>query len=154
MGRSCFFIGYRDTGAEIFPALLAEVERHIRDCGVTDFFVGDHGSFDRLAARAVQEVKQRQTQVRLTLLLPYHPALRPVELPEGFDGSYYPFGEERVPPRFAILRANRLMVERCDYLIAYVRHRLGGAGQVLDYAQRRAAKGWMQVTNLGAEKEK
>lgn len=147
-GASCFFIGHRDTGAEVFPALLEAVERHIREYGVTDFFVGNHGSFDRLAARAVREAKKRQTQVRLTLLLPYHPALRPVALPEGFDGSYYPFEEDRVPPRFAIVRANRRMVERCGFLIACVWHRLGGAGKIWDYAQRRAKRGTLQVTNL------
>ena len=54
---TCFFIGHHDTGAEIYPVLLAEVERHIVECGVTDFFVGHYGSFDRMAAQAVKEAK-------------------------------------------------------------------------------------------------
>ena len=58
--------------------------------------------FDRMAARAVIAAKQHHPQVRLTMLLAYHPGERPVTLPSGFDGSLYPPGMENVPRRFAI----------------------------------------------------
>jgi len=58
MAKSCFFIGHRDANAEIYPNLLAEVERHVTEYCVTDFFVGHYGSFDRMAAQAVKEVKK------------------------------------------------------------------------------------------------
>ena len=47
--KSCFFIGHHDTGAGIYPMLLAEVERHIRQYNVTEFFVGHYGRFDSLS---------------------------------------------------------------------------------------------------------
>ena len=102
-GKSCFFIGHRETSEEVYPELYAAVEQHIVEYGVTEFIVGHYGGFDRLAAKAVIEAKKTHPGVVLTLLLPYHPAERPVAPPEGFDGTYYPPGMERVPRRVAIV---------------------------------------------------
>ena len=33
-GKSCFFIGHRDTPAEIYPALYVAIEDHIANYGV------------------------------------------------------------------------------------------------------------------------
>ena len=76
--KTCFFIGHRDTPDTIYPALLAEVERHITELGVGEFIVGHYGRFDSLAARAVKEAKVRHPEVELALLLPYHPAKKSV----------------------------------------------------------------------------
>ena len=103
--------------------------------GVTEFYVGNHGSFDRMAARGVIAAKQRHLEVRLTMLLPYHPAEREVVLPAGFDGSLYPPGMENVPRRFAIPRANRWMVEHCTHLVAYVTHPASNAGKVVEWGR-------------------
>ena len=151
MAKSCFFIGHRDANAEIYPTLLADVERHVTECGVTDFFVGHYGSFDRIAARAVKEVKKRHPEVRLMLVLPYHPAIRPIGTPKGFDGTYYPWVDERIPNRLAIIKTNQRMVDTCDYLIAYAFHFIGGSGQIVEYARKREAKGLIRVTNLAVK---
>lgn len=90
MGHTCFFIGHRETSNSIFPTLVQAVERHVTEYGVTEFIVGHYGNFDRLAARAVLKAKERHPQVTLFLLLPYHPADRPIPAPEGFDGTFYP----------------------------------------------------------------
>lgn len=145
MGHTCFFIGHRETSDSIFPALVQAVERHITEYGVTEFIVGHYGNFDRLAARAVLKAKERHPQVTLFLLLPYHPADRPIPAPEGFDGTFYPPGMERVPKRAAIVRANRYMADHCDFLIAYPWHPASNARELVDYAQ---ARGTVQVDNL------
>ena len=129
--KSCFFIGHREAPESIYPELAQTVEQLIGQ-GVTDFYVGHYGNFDRLAARAVIAAKQRYPEVRLTMLLPYHPAERKVVLPAGFDGSLYPPGMENVPRRFAIARANRWMVEHCTHLVAYVTHPASNAGKVVE----------------------
>lgn len=149
--KSCFFIGHCDTNAEIYPLLLTEVERHITEYGVTDFFVGRCGNFDRMAAKAVKEVKKRRPEMHLILVLPYYPAILPIETPEGFDGTYYPWEDERIPKRLAIVKTNQRMVDTCDYLIAYVWHFLGGSGQIVEYACRREVKGLICVTNLAVK---
>ena len=87
--------------------------------GVTEFLVGQYGAFDRMAAKAVIQLKEKYPDVKLTLLLPYHPGERKVELPDGFDGSLYPEGQETVPKRLAIVRANQYAVKHSGYLIAY-----------------------------------
>lgn len=103
--KTCFFIGHHDAPDEILAALIAEVERHISEYGVEEFVVGRYGNFDVLAERAVKEVKERHPGILLTRLLPYHPGERPIELPNYFDGSFYP-PLEGVPRRLAIVRAN------------------------------------------------
>lgn len=152
MVKSCFFIGHRDVNTEIYPFLLAEVEHHVTECGVTDFFVGHYGSFDRMATQAaVKEVKKNHPEVRLMLVLPYHPAIRPIETPKGFDGTYYPWEDERIPKRLAIIKTNQRMVDTCDFLIAYAWHFLGGSGQIVEYARKRETKGLIHVTNLATK---
>ena len=143
-----FFIGHHDANAGIYPSLLAAVERHVMEYGVTDFFVGHYGSYDRMAVRAVREAKKCHPELRLMLVLPYHPAIHPIETPQGFDGSYYPWEDERIPKRLAIIKTNRCMVDGCDYLIACAWHGLGGSGQIVEYARKREAKGLLRVTNL------
>lgn len=121
--KSCFFIGHREISEEIFSAITEAVEHHIVHCGVTEFIVGNYGGFDRMAARAVISAKALYPGITLLLLLSYHPAERPIETPPGFDGTFYPPGMESVLRRYAIVRANRHMIDHVDYLIAYIRQR-------------------------------
>ena len=144
----CFFIGHREAGGELIPALAEAVERHITEYGVTSFMVGHYGNFDKLAARAVIDAKKRHPEVTLTLLLPYHPFDRPIPTPEGFDGTFYPPGMETVPKRIAIVRANRYMVENSSHLIAYAWHPASNALELVEYAQRMEHRGLLHVTVL------
>ena len=134
--KSCFFIGHSNAGSDVKPLLAEAVERYIVEYGVTDFFVGHYGNFDSMASQVVKEAKQKHPNICLTLVLPYHPAIQPIEIPTGFDGTYYPEGMETVPRRFAIVRANKCMVDNVDWLIAYVRHGASNSRKILEYAQR------------------
>lgn len=69
---------------------------------------------DRIAAIAVKKAKQRYSDITLTLVLPYHPGERPIEVPNGFGGTYHPQGLENTPRRYAIVRTNRITVDTCD----------------------------------------
>ena len=147
--RTCFFIGHHNAPEAVRPLLGATVERHIVKYGIDRFIVGRYGAFDAMAAGSVIRVKQAYPDVELLLLLPYHPAERPVELPQGFDGSYYPEGMERVPRRFAIVRANEYVIRHvCDHLIAYDRHLATKTHNFVELALQREKKGLMHVTNL------
>lgn len=149
MNRSCFFIGHREAGDAVRPLLEEAVECHIAHYGVTQFIVGEHGSFDRMAANAVIKAKQQHPEISLMLLLPYHPAEHKIELPQGFDGSYYPF-ESNIPPRrFAIIKANEMMIHTCDFLIAYAWHPASNARTLVEKAMRLQTKGGIHVENLG-----
>ena len=148
--KSCFFIGHREASSETLPALAEAVEKHITEYGVMEFIVGNYGGFDHMAAKAVIEAKVRHPEIMLSMLLPYHPAERPVELPRGFDSSFYPPGMETVPRRFAIVRANQYMVDHVDYLIAYAWHPASNARDLTEYAQKRGC----HITNLGESRLK
>ena len=148
---TCFFIGHREAGEEVLPALIEAVERHIVQYGVTEFTVGHYGGFDRMAAQAVMRGKEKHPEVTLALLLPYHPFERPVPRPEGFDSTFYPPDMEGVPRRLAILRANRYMVDHSDCLIAYVWHPASSARELLEYALRREKRGLLRVENLALQ---
>ena len=142
--KSCFFIGHREAGPEILPALEDAIEKHISEYGVTEFIVGHYGGFDRLAARALAAAKKCHPEIRLLMLIPYHPAERPVETPPGFDGTFYPPGMESVPRKFAIVQANRYMIDHVDYLIAYAWHPASNSRNLIEYAIRKN----ITVTNI------
>ena len=134
--KSCFFIGHREISEEIFSAITEAVEHHIVHCGVTEFIVGNYGGFDRMAARAVISAKALYPGITLLLLLSYHPAERPIETPPGFDGTFYPPGMESVLRRYAIVRANRYMIDHVDYFlvrISRVSSRLARLTHKIDY---------------------
>ena len=146
--KSCFFIGHRESSSDIFPALSEAIELHILEFGVTEFIVGNYGGFDHMAAKAVIAAKERHPNITLSMLIPYHPAERPVLLPQGFDNTFYPPGMENVPRRSAIVRANRYIVDHVDYLIAYVWHPASNARDLMEYAQKRERRNLISVTVL------
>lgn len=136
-GKSCFFVGHRDAPDDLYPRLKEIIRQHILQYHVSEFLVGQYGSFDRMATKAVVDLKRTHHQVTLTVLLPYHPGERRVEIPSGVDGTFYPPGMETVPRRYAIVRANRYAVDHADYLIAYACHHGSNAFELVEYAKRR-----------------
>ena len=101
-----------------------------------------------MAAKAVIAAKDRYPGITLSMLIPYHPAERPMEPPQGFDNTFYPPGMEKVPRKLAIVRANRYMVDHVDYLIAYVWHPASNARNLVEYAQKQKRKNIVQITRL------
>ena len=146
--KSCFFIGHREADERLLPKLIDTIESLVSSEDVTCFYVGGYGGFDRIAASAVKQVKRRHPEITLMLVLPYHPAERPVKTPYGFDGTYFPEGLEKVPKRYAIVRANKLLIDASDWLVAYVRHGASNSWNLLEFAQHREKKGQIRILNL------
>ena len=134
--KSCFFIGHREADERLLPILTAAIERLITEEQVLFFYVGGYGGFDRIAATAIKRMKLLHPEIILMLVLPYHPGERPIETPYGFDGTYYPEGLEKVPRRYAIVRANEIMAKQSDWLISYVRHGASNSSRILEYARK------------------
>ena len=149
--KSCFFIGHREADERLIPLIAETVERLIVEEDVSYFYAGAYGGFDRLASTVVKEAKKKYPKITLMLMTPYHPASRTIELTKGFDGIYYPEEVENVPKRYAIVRANRAMVDASDWLVAYVNHGASNACKLLEYARHRQEKGLIRIENL-AEK--
>ena len=129
--KTCFLIGHRDVPFELREKLEKAIGAAITERGIEEFVVGHYGGFDRLAASCLAEAKESHPELRLTLLLPYHPSDRHVELPRGFDGSFYPPGMENVPRRLAVVRANEYMAKHCDLLICYAVLQNSNPGRIM-----------------------
>lgn len=146
--KMCFFIGHRDAPAELLPLLMDAVERHITQYGVTEFIVGRYGCFDRMAAAAVREAKERHPEITLVLLTPYYRG-RKSNVPSGeYDATFYPPGMERVPKRFAIVRANEYMLRHSMYLICYCKGYVGNTRVLMAKAVARNRMGQLKIENL------
>ena len=146
--KSSFFIGHREADDRLLPRLELVVDRLIQEEGVRYFYVGGYGGFDRLAAAVVRRMKQKYPDITLMLVLPYHPAERPSEAPDGFDGTYHPDGLESTPKRYAIVRANKIMVDACDWLVCYVRHGASNSRKLLEYARLCEKNGFIRIVNI------
>ena len=129
----------------MLSALTEAIEQHIVEYGVREFIVGNYGGFDHMAAKVVITAKAQHPDIPLSMLIPYHPAERPIEPPQGFDNTFYPPGMEKVPRRLAIVRANRYMVDHVDYLIAYAWHPASNARDLVEYALKKG----LSLVNLG-----
>ena len=131
MMKTCFLIGHRDAPIALREKLEKAIAAAITKYGVTEFVVGQYGAFDKMAAVCLAEAKKAHPELRLVLLLPYHPSERAVVLPAGFDGSFYPPGMEAVPRRLAIVRANEHMAKHCDLLIGYAVLQNSNPGRIM-----------------------
>ena len=131
MLKTCFLIGHRDAPVALRDKLERAIAEAITDYGVTEYVVGQYGAFDKMAAACLAEAKKAHPELRLVLLLPYHPSERAAVLPTGFDGSFYPPGMEAVPRRLAIVRANEYMAKHCDLLIGYAVLQNSNPGRIM-----------------------
>lgn len=145
-GKTCFFIGNRHAPSSIKAQLSEVVEKHITEYGVNTFTVGHYGAFDSMAIGVLLELKKRYPDIVLYLLAPYA-LTQKKEIPEGFNGSFYPAGLEAVPLWYAIVQANKYMVQNSNYLITYCHH-IGNTRNIVEYAKRHERKGLIKVTLL------
>ena len=142
-GKTCFFIGSRHSSSNIRGLLIEAIEKHIIEYGVTTFIVGHYGNFDSMVTAILKKTKKKYPNIELYLLCPY--ALnQEKEAPEGFDGTLYPDGLEFVPKLYAIVQANRYMIEHSDYLIA--NPGIGNSRKIVEFAQKQQEKGLIKVT--------
>lgn len=148
MFKTCFLTGNHDAGPEIYAALYAEIERHIVEYGVQEFFVGYYGKFDMLAIRAVNEAQDLYEGIGLTLVMHYLNKDKYDDVKHLFTDSVFPDGLEKIPPRYAITTGNRMMVNKSDYLIVYARDTTGNTGRLLEYARRREKRRLIKITQI------
>jgi len=138
--------GHATTPYDAVNLIEAAAERQYQEQGIRTFIVGNRGNFDSYAATAIKRLKRKYDDISLLLLLAYHPAERPVHLTEGFDNSYYP-PLEGVPRQYAIVRANKFMVDAADSIICYV-NQIGNTRKLLEQAQKRQKREGIPIENV------
>lgn len=146
--KKCFFVGHRDTNDNIYENLKETIKKHIVEYGVTEFYVGHYGNFDRLATKAISGLKMQYPYIKLILLLPYHPEENKIDISDSFDLSYYPDGMENVPRRAAIVKANRYMIDNVDYLIVNVKYSASNTAKLFEYALKKQNIGKLHIYNI------
>ena len=115
--------------------LLAFLENRIGDTPV-EFFLGGYGGFDHFAYGCAKRFQQKHPNAKLVFVTPYLQIKKAEQELGKYDLIVYP-ELERVPPRYAISRRNKWMVERADVVIAYITHRHGGAYTTYCHAKRK-----------------
>lgn len=141
----CAFFGHRDCPYSIesalFDVLCCLVEQH----GVNEFLVGNHGNFDRIVLSQLRKLKEKYPHICYCVVLAYLPIDKQEE---RYENTIYPEGMESVPPRFAIVRRNRWIVEQCDIVVSYILYSGGGAAQFVRLAEKKG-KYIINLANMG-----
>ena len=121
------FFGHRDSPETIKPKIRAAVIDLIENHGVTMFYVGNQGNFDRLVRSVLKEVTTAYPGVGYAVVLAYMPSTK--KRADDFSDTLLPDGIEKVPNRFAIPWRNKWMIEHADYVLTYVTRPYGGSAK-------------------------
>lgn len=131
---SCAFFGHREYPYWGYRDKLEEAIKYLIDIGVTEFYSGNRGTFDRLCAYTVWNLKDEYPEIRNILVLSYLPDEK-FKLPEWYDEAVYLL-DKQVPHRYAISHTNRKLAQTVNYIIVGVAHKFGGAWSVYNYARK------------------
>lgn len=100
-------------------------------------YLGGYGGFDNFAYDCCKKFKETHNNIPLIFVTPYltveyqkdhlnHQKTR-------YDVIIYPEIENK-PPRYAITYRNKYMVEKADFVVAYMTHDWSGAYKTYQYA--------------------
>ena len=123
------FFGHRDTPKEIESALRLTLIDLIENKNATLFYVGNHGNFDAMVRRQLEDLS-RTYPIKYYVVLAYMPSKNA----EPDEHSILPEGIESVPRRFAINYRNKWMLNKSDIVVTYVTRNFGGAVQFMNMA--------------------
>lgn len=132
--RVCTFFGHRDCPETVKPHLREVLVELIATKGVDTFYMGNQGRFDGIVRSVLRELEQEYPEIHDTVVLAYMPGKK--NKYDDFSDTILPEGIEAVHPRYAISWRNRWMLQRSDYVVAYVTHSWGGAAQYIQKAKR------------------
>ena len=128
--------------------LLTFLEEKVGDSSA-DIYLGGYGNFDAFAYGCCKKYQESHPNISLVFVTPYLSNNHLQYQKDIYDAVLYPEIENK-PLRYAITYRNRYMVEKADYIIAYVSHDWGGAYATYKHAQRKGKK----IFNLANLKNK
>lgn len=132
--KTCCFFGHRDIPGNIKTELVNTIEKLITEYGVINFLVGKQDGFDSLVLSLLKELSPQHPEISYSVVLAYLPDEKsnPIDAP-----TLYPEGIENVPKRFCISWRNNWLIEHSQYVICYISHLTGGAGQFVEKAKKK-----------------
>ena len=129
---ACTFFGHRSCYGLEREVLYNAIESLIGQ-DVDTFYVGNQGQFDGMVHGCLKKLSKLYPHIRYSVVLAYFPAGN--RALEDFSDTMYP--EIEGPPRFAIDRRNKWMIDASDYCLCYIDHTWGGAYKFAMLAKKR-----------------
>ena len=129
----CTFFGHSDAPPSVKPKLKEILLGLIDSDGVDEFYVGNHGNFDRMVIAVLSELSEIR-DFRYYIILAYPPTEKDSPY---LEHTVLPDGIETTPPKFAINFRNKFMIETADCVITYVKHSWGGATKFKSLAEKK-----------------
>ncbi len=140
---TCSMFGHHDTPRSALKYLAVLMYILVQERHVDKFLFGNQGNFDRMAHKVLTEsVIPKYPGIDYRVVLAYLPSVRPLDPLYHPAETIYPEGLENVPPRFAISRRNRWMVDQSDIVLVYCRSSTGGTASILEYAEKKGKQIW------------
>ena len=137
--KSCAFFGHREIWENIDDSLTNILVDLIEKEGVSKFYVGNQGAFDKIVVDKLRILKKQYPHIEYYIVLAYLPSKEDLYGYEP-EETIYPEGLEKTLPRYSIIKRNQWMIEMSDIVVTYVCHPLGGALRAKEYAQRKGRK--------------
>ncbi len=140
--NAALFIGH----SECYGVSVQKLETAIIDLinqGITIFYSGGQGGFDKLCAECVYKLKKQYPQIKNYIVIPY--LTFTVFDKRIFDEIIYPEGFEKYHFKAAIPARNKYMLNNSSVAICYVNHDWGGAAKTY----KKATKKNLKIINLG-----
>lgn len=134
----CTFFGHRDAPSSMEDTLKEAIVHLIQQEKVDMFYVGNQGKFDAMVRRVLKTLQGEYPHIGYAVVLAYMPTEKDKE--QDFSDTLFPNGLETVPRRAAIVARNRWMIEKAQYVIAYVNVSYGGAADAVALAEKKGKK--------------
>ena len=129
----CTFFGHRDLHIDIRSDLERIITDLIEKKNVDRFYVGNQGMFDAAVRGVLKRLKNKYPKINYFVVLAYMPVS---DINGNYEDTIYPEIFEKTPPKFAIPKRNRWMIEQSDFVVTYVTCDIGGAANSKRIAEK------------------
>ena len=131
------FFGHGNATSDIIPKLEEVLTDLIRNKNATMFYVGNHGNFDSMVKITLKKLKQKFPHIDYAVVLAYLPVKRNDLYSKYYLDTIIPDEIENTPPKYAIVKRNRWMIDNSDIVVTYVKYIVGGAVQFKLLAEKK-----------------
>ncbi|MGN0566730.1 MAG: hypothetical protein ACI4IU_08655 [Candidatus Limousia pullorum] len=109
----------------------------IKNKDVNLFYVGNQGNFDALVRKNLKYLKSIFPNINYYVVLAYMPKESSKLNTNNFSDTIYPDGLELTPPKYAIDKRNRWMLNQSEYVVTYIKTTFGGAYKFKNLAEKK-----------------
>ena len=133
---TCSFFGHSHLYGQSneIAQKLRQIIIYLIEKGVDTFYVGNHGEFDILSSRIACDLKTLYPNIQVIVVLCYPNELQYLKC--SFHDFLMPPEVKAAPKRACIVKRNKWVVDNSDYVVSYIKYKIGGAYSVIQYARK------------------